>query len=225
MPNSIINSDDGVVSGQSGLKTTGGDTGGTEFQSNGTVVFDYAPTQVVARQTFYAIDDGVPIVARSTNSNSYKYGMEDTSGGTARGYLGANSSNAFMVANGSATNVLNVTSAGVLQVNSGYGSVANAYMCRAWVQFVNTTIYGSANVSSITNLGTGQFNIVFATAMPDANYVMTGITTINSGIASCAPESGVGGGYVLAGSLRIATRQSSTGNYLAGGTQYVAIFR
>ena len=36
MASSIINSDDGVVSGTSGLKTTGGDDGVTAFQQNGT---------------------------------------------------------------------------------------------------------------------------------------------------------------------------------------------
>ena len=36
MASSIINSDDGVVSGTSGLKTTGGDDGVTVFQQNGT---------------------------------------------------------------------------------------------------------------------------------------------------------------------------------------------
>jgi hypothetical protein len=33
---SILNSDDGVVSGTSGLKTTGGNDGITTFQQNGT---------------------------------------------------------------------------------------------------------------------------------------------------------------------------------------------
>lgn len=240
MPNSIINSDDGVVSGQSGLKTSGGDDGVLNLQSNGSTVagitsttfvvydgsgntvFDTTPSQVAAKQTFYAIDDGIPIVARSTNSNTYKIGMQDTSGGTQRGYIGASSANALMVANGSATNVLNVTSAGVLQANSGYGSVANGYLCRAWVQFLTTTIYGSANVSSITYLGTGQFRINFSTAMPDDNYAFSGITTVNGGIASCAPGTNA---VVNTGNLQVDTRQSSTGTYLDGGVQYVAVFR
>jgi hypothetical protein len=36
MPNSKLNADDGVVSGSTGLKTTGGDTGILEIQTNGT---------------------------------------------------------------------------------------------------------------------------------------------------------------------------------------------
>jgi hypothetical protein len=60
-----------------------------------------------------------------------------------------------------------------LQFNSGYGSVATAYGCRAWVNFNGTgtvAIRASGNVSSITDNGTGDYTINFTTAMPDANY-------------------------------------------------------
>jgi hypothetical protein len=60
-----------------------------------------------------------------------------------------------------------------LQFNSGYGSVATAYGCRAWVNFDGTgtvAIRASGNVSSITDNGTGQYTVNFTTAMPDVNY-------------------------------------------------------
>jgi hypothetical protein len=69
---------------------------------------------------------------------------------------------------------MQLTATGNLQFNSGYGSVATAYGCRAWVNFNGTgtvAIVGSGNVSSITDNGTGNYTINFATAMPDANYV------------------------------------------------------
>lgn len=73
--------------------------------------------------------------------------------------------------------VLRLDSNGVLKFNSGYGSVATAYGCRAWVNFVgngsnaaNSTINGSGNVSSVYKNGTGQWTINFATALPDATY-------------------------------------------------------
>lgn len=65
------------------------------------------------------------------------------------------------------------TEAGLLQFNSGYGSVATAYGCRAWVNFNGTgtvAIRASGNVSSITDNGTGAYTVNFTTAMPDANY-------------------------------------------------------
>jgi len=74
---------------------------------------------------------------------------------------------------GSEVDYLAVTPAGILQFDSGYGSNANAYGCRAWVNFDGTgtvTIRGSGNVSSITDNGIGDYTVNFTTAMPDANY-------------------------------------------------------
>lgn len=62
---------------------------------------------------------------------------------------------------------------GNFQFNSGYGSVATAYGCRAWVNFNGTgvvAIRASGNITSITDNGTGNYNINFTTAMPDTNY-------------------------------------------------------
>ena len=68
-------------------------------------------------------------------------------------------------------------SSGNLQFNSGYGSVATAYGCRAWVNFNGTgtvAIRASGNVSSITDNGVGDYTVNFSTAMPDANYSVSG---------------------------------------------------
>lgn len=80
--------------------------------------------------------------------------------------------------NGSITMTTAGTSAATIDTsqnwkfNSGYGSVATAYGCRAWVNFNGTsgTIRASGNVSSITSNGTGDYTVNFTTAMPDANY-------------------------------------------------------
>ena len=68
---------------------------------------------------------------------------------------------------------VSIDTAGVFKFNSGYGSVATAYGCRAWVTFNGTgtvAITGSANVSSITDGGTGIYTVNFTNSMPDANY-------------------------------------------------------
>jgi hypothetical protein len=60
-----------------------------------------------------------------------------------------------------------------LLMNSGYGSDAVAYGCRAWVNFNGqgtVAIRASGNVSSITDLGTGNYRVNFTTAMPNTNY-------------------------------------------------------
>ena len=62
---------------------------------------------------------------------------------------------------------------GNLSFNSGYGSSAVAYGCRAWVNFNGTgtvAIRASGNVSSITDNGVGEYTVNFATALADANY-------------------------------------------------------
>jgi hypothetical protein len=66
-----------------------------------------------------------------------------------------------------------ITAAGLFQFNSGYGSVATAYGCRAWVNFNGTgtvAIRASGNVSSITDGGVGTYTVNLTNAMPDANY-------------------------------------------------------
>ena len=55
---------------------------------------------------------------------------------------------------------------------------APLYMCRAWVNFNGTgtvAIRASGNVSSITDNGTGDYTVNFTTAMPDANYALSGM--------------------------------------------------
>ena len=72
---------------------------------------------------------------------------------------------------------MRITASGNLQFNSGYGSVATAFGCRAWVNFNGTgtvAIRGSGNVSSITDNGTGDYTVNFTTAMADANYAVCG---------------------------------------------------
>jgi len=71
------------------------------------------------------------------------------------------------------TERMRIDASGNLLFNSGYGSVATAYGCRAWVNFNGTgtvAIRASGNVSSITDNGTGDYGINFTTAMPDASY-------------------------------------------------------
>jgi hypothetical protein len=78
---------------------------------------------------------------------------------------------------------------GNFQFNSGYGSVATAYGCRAWVNFNGTgtvAIRASGNVTSITDGGVGTYTVNLTTAMPDANYAVTGTRV---GVGSTADAS------------------------------------
>jgi hypothetical protein len=113
------------------------------------------------------------------------------------------------------TTVLGVTSTGTsvtgtqsvsgnLSFNSGYGSSAVAYGCRAWVNFNGTTntggfctIRGSGNVTTVADNGTGDYTINFTTAMPDANYSAVGNVTAGKFL---------GMDTLLVGSIQIGSR-------------------
>jgi hypothetical protein len=60
---------------------------------------------------------------------------------------------------------------------------APLYMCRAWVNFNGTgpvALRASGNVSSITDNGVGDYTVNFTTAMPDANYAVSLMSSIAS---------------------------------------------
>jgi hypothetical protein len=85
-----------------------------------------------------------------------------------------------------ATTTLTDGVSGDFKMNSGFGSIATAYGCRAWVNFNGTgtvAIREDGNVSSITDNGTGDYTVNFTTAMPDVNYAVQGNMSPNYGSA------------------------------------------
>jgi hypothetical protein len=87
------------------------------------------------------------------------------------------------------TEIFNVRNDGLLQFNSGFGSAATAYGCRAWVNFNGTTntagfctIRASGGVTSVADNGTGDYTINFSFTMPDANYAIVGTAKIVGGV-------------------------------------------
>jgi hypothetical protein len=87
------------------------------------------------------------------------------------GYVARTNHNLNLQTNG--TTRATIDTSGNLQFNSGYGSVATAYGCRAWVVFNGTgtvAIVGSGNVSSITDNGVGLYQVNFTSALVDANF-------------------------------------------------------
>lgn len=104
-----------------------------------------------------------------TATNNFTIYQPSTPDGTVR--IGVGNSGA------TTADVASISSSGNFSFNSGYGSVATAYACRAWVNFNGTgtvAIRASGNVSSITDNGTGIYTVNFTTAMPDTNYSFFG---------------------------------------------------
>lgn len=98
--------------------------------------------------------------------------------------------------------------------NSGYGSAAIAYGCRAWVNFngaSTVSIRASGNVSTITDNGVGNYTVNFSTSLPDASYV----TNVTDGGVSIGNK---GGAQVVSanqnvGNVQVSTYTSSTSSY------------
>jgi hypothetical protein len=111
------------------------------------------------------------------------------------------------------TERMRIDSSGNLLFDSGYGSVATAYGCRAWVNFNGTgtvAIRASGNVSSITDFATGDYQVNITNAMPDANYAFQVAAQRNSAGANIAVAAGQGSSlYQTASTFRVLTYNSA----------------
>jgi hypothetical protein len=119
------------------------------------------------------------------------------------------------------TEVMRIDSSGNLLFNSGYGSVAIAYGCRAWVNFNGTgtvAIRASGNVTSITDNGTGDYTVNFTVAMSDVNYSLVLSSTYGS-------SNGFNGLAPTTTAARINAYTPTTGAALDSAYMCVAVFR
>lgn len=124
--------------------------------------------------------------------------------------------------------LMQLDTSGNLAFNSGYGSAATAYGCRAWVNFNGTTspgtIRSSGNVSSVTKNGTGDYTVNFTNSMPDVNYSMVGCCSyVIGGGASFNTFIPSYGAVPAVGSCRVATGFSSSLTDMA--VVNIAVFR
>lgn len=103
--------------------------------------------------------------------------------------------------------------------------VGTSFACRAWVNFNGTgtpSIRASGNVSSITDLGTGNYRINFTTPMPDTNFA-TVATASTLGDLTGPKDVGV---YTKAvGSVTFTVRTPTNDGNTDPDEMSVAIFR
>jgi len=129
---------------------------------------------------------------------------------------------------GSAATVTGNATGSTFGFNSGYGSVATAYGCRAWVNFNGTgtvAIRASGNVSSITDNGTGDYTVNFTNAMPDVNYSIVGSSGSGNSYGSyCFNNPGAGARFAT-GSCRINSFITQTAGLADVDTVCVSVFR
>jgi hypothetical protein len=260
---SIINSDDGVVSGSSGLKNTGGNDGILVFQSSGAEtaritsgVLSVSATSTAAStvRLYEDTDNGanyVDLVAPTSVASNRVITIPDASGamvvtgGAQTVEFAAGSASAPSVTFTGDTNtgvyspgadrigfaeggtqVGEFDASGNFKFNSGYGAVATAFGCRAWVNFngtgtvgTNQTINGSGNVASVFKNFSGDYTVTFTNPMSDANYayVVTGTGQMRVGSAQTA-------GNITAGSIRVIT-MNDIGDRADSTSVSVVIFR
>jgi hypothetical protein len=111
---------------------------------------------------------------------------------------------------------------GNLSFNSGYGSAAVAYGCRAWVNFNGTgtvAIRASGNVTSITDNAVGDYTVNFTTALPDTNYSASLYTDGNAGSGQMQRVS------QTTSALRVYTGDRLFASLVDGLNNFVSIFR
>jgi hypothetical protein len=116
---------------------------------------------------------------------------------------------------------------GSLSFDGGYGSAGAAYGCRAWVNFDGTgtvAIRASANVTSITDNGTGNYTVNFTTAMPNTNYAVVG-TAARVNDANCTFMVQDTGTPYTTGGVTVRSGQPAQGTFFDSPYMNVAIFR
>ena len=89
------------------------------------------------------------------------------------------------------TDELLISDAGVLKRIDVSLIVSSSQLAKAWVNFNGTgtvAIKDSFNVSSITDNGTGDYDINFTNAFSNTNYVCTAQTIVGNTVATCEPN-------------------------------------
>jgi hypothetical protein len=125
-----------------------------------------------------------------------------------------------------------IDGSGNFQFNSGYGSAATVYGCRAWVNFdgtgttsTNQTIRGSGNVSTVFKNGTGDYTINFTNAMPDTNYSVAGSGRRSADVGSAEASPQMSFSNFATGSVKVGTQDNNADGYQDSNIICAQIFR
>ncbi len=208
--------------------TAGNATNGLSLSADNTGTFDFKTGTGAGTTAVYI--DASQNVGVGTSTPSAKFQVNDATK-NCQMFIGYSDNNNYYQSNGQqnwtnyngSSTWMVLDSSGNLKFNSGYGSAATAYGCRAWVNFNGTgtvAIRASGNVTSITDNGTGDYTVNFTTAMPDANYS----ATHGQGPRSVAPFCSV---YVsnTSSTYSFQTINTITGAAADASIAFVAVFR
>jgi hypothetical protein len=105
------------------------------------------------------------------------------------------------------------------------GSAEASGLAKAWVNFNGTgtvAIRASYNVSSITDVNVGRYNVNFTTAMPDTNYC---VSFASSGVTSYTTSALAIGSSTGYSTSSVGLDNIWAGSYADSSSVFVAIFR
>lgn len=142
-----------------------------------------APTTTFAHQWWYDTDQDILYKRNDTDSGWIVIAEFDTD--TGKFLMPAAGLTQSQVQNPSSTDFGTVSGQRLeQQTNTSFNVTGSApkFACRAWVSFAGSaaTILASGNVSSVTRVSEGAYDISFSTSMPDANYVFSAAANQNA---------------------------------------------
>ena len=143
MTTSVINSDNGVVSGTSGIKTTGGDDGALNIQSNGTTIFSIGSSAATfakgITETVYALGTSGSLALSPANGTVQTCALSGNP--TFTDSLSAGQSIVLMLTNGASYTVTWPTITWVTSAGNAAPTLTAADTLVFWK--ISTTLYGA----------------------------------------------------------------------------------
>jgi hypothetical protein len=158
MPSSVINSDDGVISGTSGIKTTGGDDGVLKIQTNGT---DAA--SVTSGQVFSFVNNFGTVA----NLPAYQCRAWVNFNGTGTVAIREDGNVSSITDNGTGDYTVNFTTA---MPDANYSTVATTTMQNGDVNIINAGLRTSPN-DTVTTYTTSAVRVAVVFAASGNGYV------------------------------------------------------
>ena len=123
------------------------------------------------------------------------------------------------------SDIFTIGSSGITMASGKTVSGDISYAARAWCKLSADVIQAAGNISSVTDNGTGNYTINFATAMPDADYAIGSSTTRTESDTGEAAAGGIAVRQYTTTSFRVLFYQGTSGGFYDPTTSSFIITR